>query len=93
MNTIKSAQAFAPINIALVKYWGKRSISFNLPVTDSLSLSAKHTGTTTKISLENNSLSQHQVFLNQRLIRESSEFHSRLTHFLQEITPGYFFHI
>ncbi|MBN2690161.1 MAG: diphosphomevalonate decarboxylase [Gammaproteobacteria bacterium] len=30
--------AFAPINIALIKYWGKRDLNINLPMTDSLSL-------------------------------------------------------
>ena len=30
-------QAFAPTNIALCKYWGKRDTELNLPVTSSLS--------------------------------------------------------
>ena len=93
MKNIKSAESFAPINIALVKYWGKRNIALNLPVTDSLSLSAKHTGTTTKISLPEVPLSQHQVFLNQHLVAESSEFHERLTEFLKTVTPNSFFKI
>jgi diphosphomevalonate decarboxylase len=33
------ARAYAPANIALVKYWGKRDAALNLPVTDSLSIS------------------------------------------------------
>ena len=43
------ATAFAPANIALVKYWGKRDEELNLPVTDSLSIDLGTLGTTTTI--------------------------------------------
>jgi len=33
------AESYAPANIALCKYWGKRNLELNLPVTSSLSLS------------------------------------------------------
>jgi len=36
---VKKASAVAPVNIALVKYWGKRDASLNLPSADSLSVS------------------------------------------------------
>ncbi|MGD9873164.1 MAG: diphosphomevalonate decarboxylase [Kiritimatiellia bacterium] len=45
-----SGQAFAPVNIALCKYWGKRDEKLNLPVTSSLSVSLPELGATTKIS-------------------------------------------
>ncbi|MCE5294880.1 MAG: diphosphomevalonate decarboxylase [Chlamydiales bacterium] len=35
----QEATAYAPANIALIKYWGKRNSELNLPVTNSLSLS------------------------------------------------------
>ena len=35
----ETGEAFAPANIALCKYWGKRDETLNLPVTSSLSLS------------------------------------------------------
>lgn len=45
------ASAFAPANIALIKYWGKRNTELNLPVTSSLSLSlALGTHTTIKLA-------------------------------------------
>ena len=47
----KSATAFAPSNIALVKYWGKRNVELNLPNTPSLSISLGNYGATTTISL------------------------------------------
>ena len=44
-----SATAFAPANIALCKYWGKRNRTLNLPLTSSLSVSLGTHGTTTTI--------------------------------------------
>ena len=38
------AVGYAPANIALVKYWGKRDEELNLPVTDSLSVSLGELG-------------------------------------------------
>ncbi len=45
------AQAFAPANVALCKYWGKRDADLNLPVTSSLSISLGSLGTTTELRL------------------------------------------
>lgn len=45
-----SAEARAPANIALVKYWGKRDEDLHLPVTASLSVSLGPLGTRTRIS-------------------------------------------
>ena len=45
------ATAFAHTNIALIKYWGKRQKEFNLPATDSLSLTLKAFGTETTVRL------------------------------------------
>jgi len=46
-----SATAFAPSNIALCKYWGKRDNVLNLPVNSSLSISLGHLGTQTQLRL------------------------------------------
>ncbi len=46
----QKAHAFAPANIALIKYWGKRNRELNLPVTSSLSLSLEK-GTHTTITV------------------------------------------
>jgi len=43
-------EAFAPINMALVKYWGKRDPLLNLPTTPSVSLTFPEWGTSTRIS-------------------------------------------
>lgn len=43
--------AFAPSNIALCKYWGKRDAGLNLPINSSLSISLGELGTHTQIRL------------------------------------------
>ena len=45
-----SAKAYAPANIALVKYWGKRDEALNLPVTGSLSISLGPLGSHVELS-------------------------------------------
>lgn len=44
------ASAYAPSNIALSKYWGKRDKALNLPLNSSFSISLRDWGSTTKIS-------------------------------------------
>jgi diphosphomevalonate decarboxylase len=82
---------FAPVNIALVKYWGKRDPLLNLPVTDSLSLSAKKTGTTTRIGFAEKKA--HHVLVNKTVIAKESEFYRRLTDFLNRVAPYQYFHL
>jgi diphosphomevalonate decarboxylase len=48
----ESAEAFAPANIALCKYWGKRNEALKLPLTGSLSVSLGQLGTRMRISLD-----------------------------------------
>ena len=47
------AKAYAPANIALSKYWGKREPAFNLPLTGSgsLSVSLADHGTYTQLQV------------------------------------------
>ncbi len=44
-------ESYAPSNIALSKYWGKRDQGLNLPFNSSLSISLNEWGTRTKISV------------------------------------------
>ena len=46
---MKTVKAYAPINIALVKYWGKRDEALVLPYNPSISLSLDIFGTTTTL--------------------------------------------
>ena len=59
---LDDCSVFAPVNIALVKYWGKRDVALNLPQNDSLSIGLKTLGTTTQISPSQTG--QHQISLN-----------------------------
>jgi diphosphomevalonate decarboxylase len=48
----RRATARAHVNIALVKYWGKRDVALNLPAAGSLSLTLDRLHTTTTVSFE-----------------------------------------
>jgi len=87
----ESATAFAPINIALAKYWGKRDIDLHLPVTDSFSV-AINAGTKTTVA---QAAEADIVSLNDKSIFPSSPFYQRLTSFLDLFRPSshFFFSI
>jgi diphosphomevalonate decarboxylase len=76
----KSGRAFAPTNIALVKYWGKRNGEINLPMTSSLSISLGDKGATTAIA-EISAPSDH-ITLNGQVVDLNSQFGQRLSAFL-----------
>ncbi|MCD6040169.1 MAG: ispE [Gammaproteobacteria bacterium] len=73
-------KAFAPTNIALCKYWGKRDQELNLPVTSSLSISLGSKGTSTELCL--NEQAQDIFMLNGEVMSLSSNFSRRLESFL-----------
>ncbi len=75
-----SVKAFAPTNIALCKYWGKRDAELNLPMTSSLSISLGDKGATTELSITEQP--QDKVTLNNESVTLSSNFGKRLVAFL-----------
>lgn len=77
---MEEGEAFAPSNIALVKYWGKRNEEINLPRTASLSISLGDKGAKTRIR-EISSVTD-RVSLNQKNIDLNSSFGKRLKEFL-----------
>lgn len=79
------ATAYAASNIALCKYWGKRDVDLNLPVTSSLSISMSHLGATAKISLV--AAAQDQISLNKQLMLPNTIFYQRLVEFLDLFRP------
>lgn len=81
----KEGTAFAPTNIALCKYWGKRDESLNLPVTSSLSLSLGNKGTRTTLSAKKNA--QDTVLFNDKAIPSSDPFFKRLSYYLDLFRP------
>lgn len=79
-------QAFAPTNIALCKYWGKRNGEINLPMTASLSIGLGDKGATTKIA--EITAESDQISLNQQPIDLNSAFGRRLIAFLDLFRPS-----
>lgn len=73
-------QAFAPANIALCKYWGKRDPVLNLPTTASLSVTLQRYGAHCIISC--NKAAQDEVLLNDQPMKLTSGFGQRVTNFL-----------
>lgn len=77
--------AFAPTNIALCKYWGKRDTELNLPVTSSLSISLPDKGALTSIML--NSKPKDIIVLNGQEIAPDSQFAIRTGQYLDLFRP------
>ena len=78
---------FAPINIALLKYWGKRNEELKLPTTSSLSMTIPEYGTTTQIvKSENNT---DEVYLNDTNINPNSSFYIKVFEYL-DLFRNYF---
>jgi diphosphomevalonate decarboxylase len=76
----QTAEAFAPTNIALCKYWGKRDTELNLPLTSSLSVSLAHKGALTRLTV--NDLACDVISLNNQKIKLSDIFSQKLIEFL-----------
>lgn len=79
LSPIQSASAYAPSNIALCKYWGKRQYSLNLPHNSSLSISLAHHGTHTQI--QHSPDDQDHILLNQQEQPLNTPFSQRLLTF------------
>jgi len=78
-------EAFAPSNIALVKYWGKRNDELNLPVTSSLSISLGNLGTRTAVELIDGS---DVILLNGLPVPSDTSFSKRLREYLDLFRPA-----
>lgn len=76
----KTAEAFAPSNIALCKYWGKRDVELNLPINASLSISLAELGSRTEITESTNGVDQ--VRLNGELLDCESRFARKVISFI-----------
>ena len=85
-NSRHHAQAYAPTNIALIKYWGKRDKTLNLPTNDSLSLSINPLGCQTYIQV-NHHAQQHSWQHNKQIVTPTTPRFQRLSRFLDEIKP------
>ena len=84
MNPKEQGTAFAPANIALCKYWGKRNASLNLPVNSSISVSLGNRGTRTTITPRDGA---DRIRLNGSELVPESGFASRVSAFLDLFRP------
>jgi diphosphomevalonate decarboxylase len=80
----EQGSAFAPSNIALCKYWGKRDATLNLPINSSLSVSLGKLGTRTEIFMRDDA---DCVYLNGELQSADNEFAKRVSAFLDLFRP------
>lgn len=76
----------ASSNIALIKYWGKRDLSLNLPLTSSLSLSLGDLGTQTTLSLHSKREAD-QYSINGVVLLRNEPTYQRLYRFLSPFRP------
>jgi len=63
------AEAVAPSNIAIVKYWGKRNEELNLPLNSSLSISLSGLEVRTKVTFSTE-LSKDEVYIMEKKLRK-----------------------
>lgn len=82
---------FAPTNIALCKYWGKRNIELNLPTTSSLSISLQDKGSLTNIICHD--AADDLILLNGKEIAPDTQFKKRTTDFLDLFRPDKNWHL
>lgn len=73
-------KAYAPINIAVCKYWGKRNEEINLPYNSSLSVALPGKGALTRISISEDD--SDVVLVNGEPIGSGNDFVRRLNEFL-----------
>lgn len=83
-NAQNLGKSFAPSNIALCKYWGKRDEYLNLPATSSLSISLGPKGS--YCSIRERALKE-SVTVNQNLLPEEHEFSRKLSAYLDLFRP------
>ncbi|MFA6409788.1 MAG: diphosphomevalonate decarboxylase [Gammaproteobacteria bacterium] len=89
------AHAFAPSNIALCKYWGKRDEELNLPVTSSISVALGNKGAFTSLRFADRDAKSDFYLLNGKTVALNTPFALRLKKFLDLFRPDRktFYHI
>jgi diphosphomevalonate decarboxylase len=83
--------AYAPTNIALCKYWGKRDTELNLPVTASLSIALPDKGAMTTLTFTGEGFDT--VTLNGNALPRDSGFVTRIVHYLDLFRAAYTWHV
>jgi diphosphomevalonate decarboxylase len=82
---LERAVVYAPANIALVKYWGKRDEVLNLPVTGSLSISLGSLGSHVELSQAEGA---DRIQLNEKLLPADTSFVQRARAYFDLFRPS-----
>lgn len=80
-NIIKKGMSKANINLALVKYWGKKDEERMLPFYDSISITLNNYYSVTQVSLNDN-ISKDQVYFHGEFLKYDNDFYIRVVRFL-----------
>jgi diphosphomevalonate decarboxylase len=83
--------AFAPTNIALCKYWGKRDTELNLPMTSSLSVALPNKGAMTTLVAHDKPTDV--IVLNGKELGPDTEFSKRVVDYLDLFRPEKKWHL
>jgi diphosphomevalonate decarboxylase len=86
--SVEHGIAFAPANIALCKYWGKRNLELHLPTTSSLSISLGNFGAKTTLYLQEKMSNNDVVIVNGQTVNTESTFVKNLSAFLDLFRPA-----
>jgi diphosphomevalonate decarboxylase len=81
-----AAETYAPANIALVKYWGKRDEALNLPVASSLSISLGPLGSHVRLAPSDSPADR--IYLDDAELPPSTSFAHRATAWLDLVRPS-----
>lgn len=81
-----SAEQFAPSNIALCKYWGKRDRELNLPINASLSVSLDYLGSHTRLIPIEGPIDE--VWLNGQQLQPGARFSQKVREFISLFRRG-----
>lgn len=81
-----SEDQFAPSNIALCKYWGKRDKTLNLPINPSLSVSLGNLGTQTALTPIDQPIDE--ILLNGAPVAQQSSFAVKVSDFIDLFRRG-----
>ncbi len=87
MSRTQRATARACSNIALIKYWGKRDASLNIPLNDSLSMTLSAAVTTTTVEWDED-LSQDELYLDGERVLDGRAL--RVSRYLDRIREAYY---
>jgi diphosphomevalonate decarboxylase len=82
---------FAPTNIALCKYWGKRDTELNLPMTSSISIALPDKGAMTTLTVHDAPVDV--VTVNDQLMPAESSFSIRTAEYLDLFRPAKNWHL